>query len=211
CGTDGRSLIALPGQPRPRRTRTMRTHLRTPLVLIAVLLLGIPAAAHASASAVIRDCADDGKLDKQYTQKDLQAADRNLPSDIDEYTDCRSVIRAAMHGGSGNPGGPGPAGAIITASGAVAASAGDVHALTAVENDSANGKSQPIAVGGEEVVPGKAGLGGPLAGLAGANGMPAALVAAMVALAVLAAVTAYLAASEKFPVVRRATLRVFGR
>ena len=180
----------------------------TPSRRQAVLVLGMPAAAQASGSDVIRDCAQDGKLDKSYSQKELRDAYNNLPSDIDEYTDCRSVIRAAMHGGSGNPGGPGPAGAIITASGAVAASASDVHALTAVQNDS---KTHPIAVGGEEVVPGKAGLGGPLAGLAGANGMPAALVAAMAALAVLAAVTAYLAAREKFPMVRRATLRVFGR
>src|SRR3954447_9445475 len=109
-GTEGRGFFALPGNHRPRRTRIMRTHLRTALVLIAVLLLGLPAAAHASGPDVIRDCADDGKLDKPYTQKELTDALNNLPSDIDEYTDCRSVIRSAMHGGSGNPGGPGPAG-----------------------------------------------------------------------------------------------------
>jgi hypothetical protein len=189
----------------------MRMQLRTSLVLIAVLLLGLPAAARASGSDVIRDCADDGKLDKQYTQKELDSAMKNLPSDIDEYTDCRSVIRAAMHGGSGNPGGPGPAGAIITASGAVAASQKDISALTAVQSNSVKGKHHPIAVGDEKVTPGNAGLSGPLAGLAGSNGMPASLVAAIVALALLAVVTAYLAAREKLPVVRRAALRIFGR
>jgi hypothetical protein len=189
----------------------MRMHLRTSLVLIAVLLLGLPAAARASGSDVIRDCADDGKLDKQYSQKELQDASRNLPSDIDEYTDCRSVIRAAMHGGSGNPGGPGPAGAIVTASGAVAASQDDINALTAVQNSSVKGKRHPIAIAGEKITPGNAGLAGPLAGLAGSNGMPASLVAAIAALLVLAVVTAYLAAREKLPMVRRAALRVFGR
>jgi hypothetical protein len=64
----------------------MRLHLRTSLVVIAVLLLGLPAAARASGADVIRDCADDGKLDKPYTAKELQDAERNLPSDIDEYT-----------------------------------------------------------------------------------------------------------------------------
>ena len=186
-------------------------HLRTTLALIAVLLLGLPAAAHASGADVIRDCADDGKLDKHYSQKDLQDAQRNLPSDIDEYTDCRSVIRAALHGGSGNPGGPGPAGAIVTPSGAVAASQQDVNALAAIQNNSLKGKRHPIALGGEKVTPGNAGLGGPLAGLAGSNGMPASLVAAIVALLVLAVVTAYLAAREKFPVVRGAALRLFNR
>lgn len=189
----------------------MRMHLRTSLALIAVLLLGLPAAAHASGSAVIRDCADDGKLDKHYSQKDLQDAERNLPSDIDEYTDCRSVIRAALHGGSGNPGGPGPANAIVTPSGAVAASQQDVAALAAVQDNSAKGKRHPIKIGAEQVTPGNAGLSGPLAGLAGSNGMPASLVTAIAALLVLAVVTAYLAAREKFPVVRRVALRVFGR
>src|SRR3954470_6641473 len=99
-GTNGRSLVALPGQPRPRRTRIMRTHLRTALVLIAVLLLGLPAAAHASGSGGTPRCADGAKPDKPYTQKELTDALNTLPSDIDEYTDCRSVIRSAMHGGS---------------------------------------------------------------------------------------------------------------
>ena len=84
---DGRRFLALPGQHRPRRSLVMRMHLRTSLVVIAVLLLGLPAAAHASGADVIRDCADDGRLNKQYSQKELQGADRNLPSDIDEYTD----------------------------------------------------------------------------------------------------------------------------
>jgi hypothetical protein len=189
----------------------MRLQLRTSVALIAVLLLGLPAAARASGSDVIRDCADDGKLDKQYSQKELQSADRNLPSDIDEYTDCRSVIRAALHGGSGNPGGPGPAGAIVTPSGAVAASQGDIDALSAVQDNSVKGKRRPVSIGGEEVTPGNAGLGGPLAGLAGSNGMPASLVTAIAALLLLAVVTAYLTAREKFPVVRRVALRLFGR
>ena len=180
-------------------------------MLIAVLLLGLPAAAHASGADVIRDCAQDGKLDKTYTQKELQAALKNLPSDIDEYTDCGSVIRAAMHGGSGNPGGPGPAGAILVQSGAVAASQQDINALAAVQNNSVKGKAHPVAIAGQKITPGSAGLTGPLAGLAGSNGMPAPLVTAIAVLIALAAVTTYLAAREKFPALRRAALRVFGR
>ena len=186
-------------------------HLRTFLVVVALLLLGLPAAAHASGDDAIRDCAQDGKLDKHYSQKELQQAERNLPSDIDEYTDCRSAIRAQMSGGSGNPGGPGPAGAIVTASGAVAGSQADVDALTALVNQSEKGKEPTIAVAGQKVVPGNAGLGGALAGLAGANGMPASLIAAIAALLILAVVTAYLAMREKAPHVRRVALRFLGR
>jgi hypothetical protein len=186
-------------------------HLRTSLVLIAVLVLGLPAAAHASASDVIRDCAYDGKLDKSYSQKELQQAYNDLPSDANEYTDCSAVIRAAMTGGSGNPGGPNPAGAILTPSGAVAGSQADVQALGAVLARGHKGKAPSVALGGRTIVPGNAGFTGALAGLAGSNRMPTPLLFAIAALLILAVVTIYLAAREKFPLVRRVALRILGR
>ena len=189
----------------------MRMQLRTTLALIAVLLLGLPAAAHASAADVIRDCAQDGKLDKTYTQRELQDANSNLPSDIDEYTDCRSVIRAAMHGGSGNPGGPGPASAIITASGAVAGSQSDIKQLAALQKRLSKGKAPSVAIGGEDVTPGSSGLTGPLSGLAASNGMPTSLAATIVVLLAFGVVAAYLAAREKFPAVQRVASRFFSR
>ena len=204
---NGRLSAASRRQPRcAPASRNMRTQLRTAFVVIAVLALGLPAAAQASWQNVIRDCAQDGKLDQHYSQSDLRKAEQNLPSDIDEYTDCRAVIRAAMGGGSGSAGGP-PNG-IVTPSGAVAGSPADVQAL---QNLTTNHKNAAIVVGGKRILPGNAGLSGVLAGLRGANGMPGSLIAAIAALLLLAVVTAYLAAREKIPLVRRATLRVFGR
>jgi hypothetical protein len=188
----------------------MRTHLRTTLLLLAVLVLGLPAAARANSADVIRDCAYDGKLDKTYTQKELQKAYNNLPSDANEYTDCASVIRAAMTGGSGNTG-PGPANGIITASGAVAGSQNDVQALTNLIAKGTKGKRPAVTVAGEKVQPGNAGLSGVLAGLAASNSMPTSLMLAIAGLALLALVAAYLRAREKFPHVRRVALRLFGR
>jgi hypothetical protein len=189
----------------------MRMHLRTSLALIAVLLLGVPAAAHASGSDVIRDCAQDGQLNKHYTQKELRDALNNLPSDIDEYTDCRSVIRAALLGSNGDNGGAPPNG-IMTPSGAIAGSPADVQALAAVTAKATKGKPPAaVVIAGKPIVPGNAGLSGVLGGLAGSNGMPASLIAAIAALVVLAVVTAYLAAREKVPHVRRVALRVFNR
>jgi hypothetical protein len=176
-----------------------------------VLTLGLPAAARANSSDVIRDCAYDGKLDKTYSQKELQQAYNNLPSDANEYTDCSAVIRAAMTGGSGNPGGPGPPGAIITASGAVAGSQADVNALTAVQAKSGKGSAPTVGLGQHTLVAGNAGLSGPLAGLAAANGMPTPLLLAIAALVVVAVVSTYLGARAKFPHVRRVALRLFGR
>jgi hypothetical protein len=188
----------------------MRMQLRTFLVVIVVLLLGLPAAAHASGSDVIRDCAQDGVLNKHYSQKELQDALNNMPSDIDEYTDCRSVIRGAMGGGNGNTGGAPPNG-IMTPSGAIAGSPADVQALNTVTADAEKGKHPHVVIAGKQVIPGNAGLTGVLGGLAGSNGMPASLSAAIAALLVLAVVTAYLALREKFPLFRRVALRVFGR
>jgi hypothetical protein len=188
----------------------MRTQLRTSLVVIAVLLLGLPAAAHASGSAVIRDCAQDGVLNKHYSQKDLRDALNNLPSDIDEYTDCRSVIQAAMGGGNGNHGGAPPNG-ILTPSGAIAGSPADVNALKNVTATSAKGERPAVAIGGKRILPGNAGLTGVFGGLAGSNGMPAPLIAAIAALLVLAVVTGYLAARDKLPLVRRVAQRFLGR
>lgn len=188
----------------------MRLHFRTSLVVIAVLVLGLPAAAQASGSDVIRDCAQDGVLNKAYTQKELRDAYNNLPSDIDEYTDCRQVIRAAMGGGNGDTGGSPPNG-ILTPSGAVAASPQDVQALTDLTNKAVKGKRPAVRIGKQQVLPGNAGLSGVLGGLAGSNGMPTSLIVAIAALIVLAVVTAYLAVREKAPHIRDVALRVFGR
>ncbi|HEY3021482.1 MAG TPA: hypothetical protein VGJ32_14890, partial [Solirubrobacteraceae bacterium] len=63
------------------------------------------AAALASGSAVIRDCTDDGRLQGHYSQRDLRDALGSIPSDVDEYTNCRDVIRRAAFNGAGAAGG----------------------------------------------------------------------------------------------------------
>jgi hypothetical protein len=188
----------------------MRLQLRTLTILVAALVLGLPAAARASGSDVIKDCAQDGKLDKKYSQKELRDAEQNLPNDIDEYTDCRQAIRNAMAGGSGNKGGAPPNG-LVTPSGAIAGSPGDVTALNALTAQSLKGKRGAVHIGGQAILPGNAGLGGVLGGLAGANDLPLSLILAIAALAILAVVTAFLAAREKLPQARRVALRILGR
>jgi hypothetical protein len=85
--------------------------------LAAAFALAAPAAALASPSAVINDCSSHGRLTKSYSQSDYAGALRNIPTDLDEYTDCRDVIRRAQLGAAGGGGssgggsGSGPAGA----------------------------------------------------------------------------------------------------
>lgn len=87
----------------------MLTRLIT-LALTLVVALALPALAQASGDDVIRDCAQDGDLDHDYSDKELEDAERNMPSDIDQYSDCRDVISQAQAGGRGSTdgsGGPG--------------------------------------------------------------------------------------------------------
>src|SRR3954468_21778865 len=79
--------------------------MRRLLPLLIALFLLPTAAAFASGGKVIRDCTDDGRLQGHYSQKDLRDALSSMPSDIDEYTDCRDVIRRAAFGGAGSSGG----------------------------------------------------------------------------------------------------------
>jgi len=79
------------------------------ITLLSALLiaLAIPASATASGDDVIRDCAQDGDLDKEYSDEELDDAEQNLPSDVDSYSNCRDVIRAAQTGGRGSKDGVG--------------------------------------------------------------------------------------------------------
>ena len=85
--------------------------LRPIATALAVLLL-LPALAHASGNDVIRDCTRNGTLTKHYPQKDYEEALANLPADVDEYGDCRQIIRDAQLGAAGGGSGGGPAGSI---------------------------------------------------------------------------------------------------
>ena len=48
---------------------------------------------------ILRDCADDGDLQGDYSPSELRDARQNIPSDIDEYTDCRDVLARAASAG----------------------------------------------------------------------------------------------------------------
>ena len=73
------------------------------LAAFLAILLGLATAARAaSPTSVISDCSEDGVLNGNYSQSELDRALEQLPSDLDEYTDCRSVIRRAQLGSAGD-------------------------------------------------------------------------------------------------------------
>jgi hypothetical protein len=77
------------------------------LVLTALIaLLAAPAVAGASVDQILEDC-QDGRLDKRYPKPELRQALKEMPADLDEYTNCREIIRAARDNQRGG-GGAGP-------------------------------------------------------------------------------------------------------
>jgi hypothetical protein len=85
-------------------------------LLITFTLVPAATALAGSGTAVIRDCTDDGVLEGHYTQKQLRDALSSIPSDVDEYTNCREVIRRAALAAAGG-GGKGGGGSTSSGSG----------------------------------------------------------------------------------------------
>ena len=89
---------------------TLTRVVRNLIVLGVFAVLAMPTAAFASANDVLRDCIQDGKLDRTYSNEELRKAKDNLPADSDEYSDCSDVIASAIKGGSGQGSGAGSPG-----------------------------------------------------------------------------------------------------
>jgi hypothetical protein len=84
-----------------------RLRLATIFAALLVASLVLPAFAQASGEDVIRDCQDDGHVDGNYSQSEYQDAQDNMPSDVDQYSDCRDVIAQAQAGGTESKGSKG--------------------------------------------------------------------------------------------------------
>jgi hypothetical protein len=85
----------------------MRPRLFLAFLLIALVL---PVRAYASGRDVLRDCADDEKLSKTYTQKEYRDALNQLATDSSEYSNCENVIRQAQLDALANSGSDGSSG-----------------------------------------------------------------------------------------------------
>ena len=163
------------------------------LAVAVATALALPAFASASSRALLRDCAQDGKLDHHYSQRELRQAQQDLPSDINEYTDCADAIRNAQIGCSGGGRHGGGGGSLRTPSGAVAGSPQDIAELRRLSGD--NG-APTVDVGGRHI---KAGSDGLFAGAGAANKIPLPMTAALIALAALGALGGVLLLHRRRP------------
>ena len=152
----------------------------------------------------IADCNDDGDLDKRYSNAELRKAIENLPTDLDEYTNCREIFSGAITSGSDKGGNRPTAGADGSPLPAEeqAARTQDSEDLAAITADPE--KSPPsVQVGDEKVEPGSNGL----FDLASAsNDLPVPLLAALVALALVALIGGLVAMRERIPALSRIPL-----
>jgi hypothetical protein len=177
-----------------------------------VALFALPAIAQASPEQVIRDCAKDGKLDQHYSLSDLKKAEKKLPTDVDEYTNCRDVINQAEVQGSGgnnqggsHGGGSGGSGGGGSGSGP-SASASDVNALNHAKDT--GGQAPSLTLHGEKVIPGS---GGVFKTAGAANDLPTPVLLALIALGALTVAAALVALRRRFPEVFGAALRILRR
>jgi hypothetical protein len=175
-----------------RRDRTVSPRLAR-LVGLALLCgaLFAPAGAQAASDPVLKDCAD-GKIDGSYSQAQYKKALRHIPTDVDEYTDCRDLIRRAqLRDASGGKSGNDDQFGGIASDGAsdddgsvdgllASASPSEKAALEAVTRGKDGGG--PISVGGRTVTPGAADFTSEDV----RNGLPPAVVATLVALGLMA-------------------------
>ena len=177
----------------------MGSMLRLVLAGLLILLAIAPAAEAASSTQILRDCADDGVLQGHYTAAELRKARNNIPTDTDQYTDCRDVLaRAAANAaaGSGSSGGSGGASGGGTGGGGTPqgpftpSTPEDQNTLNQALREGAKG----VDVGGASVVPGAVGFNADAA----RNSLPTTLI---VLLALLGAATL----AMLLPSVRRAS------
>ena len=179
------------------------------LLRAAVAVLVAPAAAHATPRQVIRDCGNDGTLNRKYSNSDLRKARDNLPTDLAEYSDCRDVISAAITGGSDKGGGRGSpgqgvGGAGVADPGEQGARATDAAELQALTSEAASGSkdAEPprVEVGDEPVEPGSNGL----FDLASAsNELPVPLLIALICVGLLALAGGAVVLRERVPALGR--------
>jgi hypothetical protein len=174
-------LLALANTRMGRRSApALSRAMRRPLIAILTLGLLAPAAASADSTVnLLRDC-QDGRINGSYSQAQFQRALNSIGSDVDEYTDCRDVIRRAQlaaagarKGSGGGGGSSGASGSGTAKSGAGASPSGasggggsavradPLAAATPKERaavaQAGSGGGQPVEVAGQLVTPGAVG------------------------------------------------------
>lgn len=126
---------------------------------LILLLAAVPASAGVR-EQILREC-QSGRITGSYTPKQLRDARKHIPTDIDEYSDCRDVLAQAAltgRGGSGGSGSPvsSAPGGVVPDNGRSPLTASDPGETAAL--DSARLQSEKQSVGDQSMIPGATGF-----------------------------------------------------
>src|SRR3954453_15116673 len=113
---------------------TARMLLRLALAscVVAVLLTAAAPALAGTREKILQEC-QDGRLSGDYTAKEIRDARNHIPTDIDQYSDCRDVLPRALASRAGGGGGGGTGGGLGGTGGG-----GDDGALLTPSSDADN-------------------------------------------------------------------------
>jgi hypothetical protein len=133
-----------------RTRRASRSALPASLLLALLLLLGsfVGAASADVGTKIIERCTH-GKSISGFSQQAYRRALQELPTEVEEYSDCGNLIRRAQLAAAGGRGGPG-GGAGSSSVSATPLSPSERSALKKVPKTG----SSPLRVGGDLVHPG---------------------------------------------------------
>ncbi len=195
-GTTQRRTARIPVRDAHHLRMTTARRLLIALLSTCLCAVAPTGVALADGEDVLRDCNDNGKLDKGYSQGDLRDAIENIPTDLDEYTDCRDVIRRAQLGlggssggsGSGFAGAGGGAGGASTGGGGGTGGGSSANATEALANATPEEKAalaQTTAEGGTAPVRIGGALISPSVGVASSTSLPTPLIIVLVLLSVV--------------------------
>jgi hypothetical protein len=153
--------------------------------MVALLAAAPAALADSTRTKILQEC-QDGRLTGNYTTRQIRDALNNIPDDVDQYSDCRDVLRRALlnrAGGSG-PGGGGAGTGGTGTGGAGGGGSGGAPLTPSTDADrkaleaAATQGGQPLEIAGRRVTPGAGAL---------RNDLPTTLIVVLILLAVAAA------------------------
>ena len=162
-----------------------------------LLLAAVPANAGVR-EKILREC-QGGRITGHYTPAQLRDARKHIPTDVDEYSDCRDVLaQAALAGGGGSGGGHGSnaPGGVQPDTGRSPLTASDPGETAAL--NSARLSSTKQTVGDKVLIPGATGF----AATAERHGLPTAVVIVLILLGLCASAASF-ASVRRFVVARR--------
>ena len=139
---------------------------------IALAVMALAAPAQAGYRELLLDaCGRDGKVNGTYSQADYRKALANIPTDADQYSDCRAILRAAQLGAASGVDQSTPAAAADVVDNA------SPKEKAAVDDAATGSTGAPVQVGASFVQPASFGAGRQVA--ATVSGLPTPLLVAL--------------------------------